>query len=687
MVPGYPRITFIALFFLGLSLVSCSGRQAAQTGTAVIPSPAASEDVPAATAQGQATSSEPTQESNSTISPSETGTAPTAATRTLTPLPYDWKDAPITPVISPHVLQIYEEGPKQGRNPNAFSVIGDCQAVPVVFMGPYELGTFAPPSNEAELWNVITHFKGSFARWGMAVRGGFTAASILTPMQADPKDCKSGETPLTCEFRIQNPSFVFITLETWLDPKTVDRYDGYLRKIMDYVVSHGAVPILMTKADSSEMRNGTHVFNPIIIQVAHDYDVPVINFWRAAQYLDNGGIDRNREGFHLSQAGYDLKNTLALRALYQTWSYIQANIQGGSGSATSVPTATATIPTPAGPQVTLPPCDGGCVFYGTAGSQDGVVTYQGVSAYNYATTQVTKILGEGFNLQDVSEDGKRLLANRSSDLYEVSLSDGSARLVSSSFYSLGKQGAYWDSTDSKIISLDEKNPIQTGTGTAMNLYPSPLDGRVYFENGSCSSQDFCQPKGVFLQQNGQVNPVEGVLHPVFSPDGKGMAYLNPAAATSENWYHINYVLFENPQVGVGSRRIFYLPDKHKWLQYPDVREMAFSPNGQKLFILDDVYYEYTENSLRLEAYLVDLPTGILYDFGKLTGNFGSFKPRLVWSPKGDKVLFFLTSMDANNQYHLSLYQSDLGTGDRFTTYQPDLLVSSEYFYITNLYWR
>ncbi len=249
------------------------------------------------------------------------------------------------PEISPHVLQIFQEGQAQGRDPHSFSVIGDCQAVPVVFMGPYELGTFTPPTDEGYLWDVVHTFKGSYARWGMAVRGGFTAASILSPMQADPKECKSGETPLTCEFRVHNPAYVFITLETWLDPKTVDRYDGYLRQIMDYVVSHGSIPILMTKADSSEMRNGTHVFNPIIIQVAHDYDVPVINFWRAAQYLDNSGIDRNREGFHLSQAGYDLKNTLALRALYKVWAMVNNNgAQGNAGAAnpTSTPVSTAT---------------------------------------------------------------------------------------------------------------------------------------------------------------------------------------------------------------------------------------------------------------------------------------------------------------------------------------------------------
>lgn len=682
-------VLLLAVGFVTMLLTACANSANEPSVSSPNPSQAPLQASTSALSAGQTPTGQPALESSPTLKSEDIVPAQTAAASpTLTPLSGDWRDAPIMPEISQHVIQIYQQGQAQGRDPHSFSVIGDCQAVPVVFMGPYELGTFTPPSDEGYLWDIIDYFKGSFARWGMAVRGGFTAASILTPMQADPQYCKSGETPLTCEYRVHNPAFVFITLETWLEPKTVDRYDGYLRKIMDYVVSHGSVPILLTKADSSEMRNGTHVFNPIIVQVAHDYDVPVVNFWRAAQYLDNSGIDRNREGFHLSQAGYDLKNTLALRALYKVWSLVNNSGSGKPGPAAATPTTSPTAPPQSGPMVTAPNCQGGCIFYGRAGSQDGVVKFQGVFALNYSTKDQTRIIGEGFNLQDVSQDGQRLLVNNGSNLYEVHLADGSSRLVSDVFYSLGKQGAYWNSDDSSIIFIDKNHPIQAEVGPAINLFASPLDNEIYFDGGTCTSQDFCESGGVYRQNSdGAVTPLEGILRPVFSPDGRSMAYLNPAAATNENWFHINYVLLEDPQKGISSRRIFYLPDKHKWLQYPDVREMAFSPDSQKLFILDDIYYEYTENSLRIETYMVNLQTGILYDFGKLTGTSGSFKPRLVWSPQGDKVMFFLTNLTSDNKYSLGLYQTDLTTGERLIPFDDGLLVSDEYFYITNLYWR
>jgi hypothetical protein len=686
------NIFILTTFFVLALLSACSSivpNDLSVTSTQV-------SEVPSATAissQAKKTSTEQPSTENKPKAPTNETTSSTELKINPTPRTSagDWRDAPIMPEISQHVFQIYHEGQIQGRDPHSFSVIGDCQAVPVVFMGPYELGTFVPPENESNLWDVINYFKGSFARWGMSVRGGFTAASVLSPMQADPKYCKSGETPLTCEYRIHNPAFVIITLETWLDPQTVDRYDGYLRRIMDYVIDHGSVPILLTKADSSEMRNGTHVFNPVIIQVAHDYDVPVINFWRAAQYLENGGIDPNREGFHLSQAGYNLKNTLALRTLYIVWKAVNVDNPSQSGSEvinTLTPTHEATNTPSANPVFLSPDCEGGCVFYTTAASRDGVVKFQGVDAYNYLTKKQTNVLGEGFDLQDVSKDGQRLLVNNAENLYEVDLVNNSIKLISDSFYSLGKQGAYWNSNDSSVIFIDKNHPARTETGTAFNLFPSPLDGSMYFESGSCTSQDFCQSAGVF-QQNADksITQLDSLSRPVFSTDGKWMAYLNPNAATNENWYHINYLMIEDPQRGIGSRRIFYLPDDHIWMRYPDIREFTFSPDSTKLFILDDIYSEYFENSLRIETYMVDLETGILYNYGQLVGQSGSFRPRLVWSPDGDKVLFFLTNMISDNKYSLGIFQTKLNTGERLIPYDQDVLVSDEYFYITNIYWR
>lgn len=619
----------------------------------------------------------------------------TSVTKTQGPPEIDWRDVPIMPPVSQRVLQIYQDGQAQGRNPHNFSVIGDCQAIPFVFMGPFERGELEPDSAESNLWYAINQFKGSFVREGMAVRGGFTAASILAPIQADPHYCIAGETPLTCEYRLHNPAFVLITLETWLDPNTVDRYEIYLRKILDYVIEHGTVPILLIKADSSELRSSTHVINPAIVRVARDYDVPVINFWRAAQYLDNYGIDPTREGFHLSQEGYDLKNILALRTLYTVWKAVESGVSSSTynasdnqGNSTATPTLQTTPISQPSPRVTVPDCDRGCIFFATASSQDGVVTSQGVFAYNYSTQTLTSMLDKGFDLQDVSEDGKRLLVNTTNRLYEINLANASAKLVSDSFFSLGKQSAYWKSDDSAIILIDQNNSFQTETGGAFNLFPSTRDEERYFESGSCTSKDFCQSSGVYrLNSDQSATRLDSYSRLVFSPNGKLVGFLNPAAATKYNYYHISYILLEETERGISSRRVFYFPEEGGFMVYPDVHDYAFSPENNKLFIIYDVYSAYFEKSLRIHTYMIDLNTGILYDFGSIKGISGSLNPRMVWAPQGNKILFFLTDETQDNQYSISIFQTNLDTGEKLTLYDQGIMISSDFLYITNLYWR
>jgi hypothetical protein len=649
-------------------------------------------NMPTNTPGSLSTSSEPafkspTQE-QTTSQPVET---PTQVTETPVPQAIDWQNVPILPDVSQHVIQIFNEGQAQGRDPHSFSVIGDCQAINFVFMGPLGRGELQPGNTESYLYDAINQFKDSFNRESISARGGFTAASILSPIQADPHYCKPGETPLSCEVRVNNPAYAFITLETWLDPSTIARYETYLRQILDYLLAHGVVPILMTKADSAEMHNGTHVINPAIVRVAYDYDVPVINFWRSAQYLPNYGIDPNREGFHLSQAGYDLKNILALRTLYKVWKTVDPG-NAGTGSGITTPGVTPTPSTSPSAQPPLllatPDCSGGCVFFATASSQDGVVGSQGVYAYEYTSQTLVRILGTGFDLQDVSKDGKKLLVNNGDQLYEINLTDNSNEFVSGSFYALGSQGAYWNSDDSRIIFLDQNTPLQTKTGTAINLYPSTNDGEQYVESGSCTSKDFCQSGGVYRFDSGSsATLLDSISRPVFSPDGKLLAYLNPAAATKDNYFHIGYLLLENHDQDLTSRRVIYFPIEHGFMFYPAVREYAFSPDSSKLFIIYDVYSAYYEKSLRLQTYLLDLKTGILYDFGSISGGSASLNPHLVWSPDGKKVLFFLANVTSDNQYEINVFQTSLDTGTKMIPYDQAILTSSNYFYITNIYWR
>jgi hypothetical protein len=618
-----------------------------------------------------------TEKPTETQSPVEPTPAPTIS---------DWRYAPISPEkISDRVFEIYQLGQSLGRDPYSFSVIGDCQSIPYVFMGPFGRGELEPDPAESQLWKAINSFYPSFKRWAVTARGGFTAASILNPLQADPDLCKPGETPLTCEFRLNNPAYVLITLETWLDPDSIERYEVYLRQIIDNVIERGAIPILLTKADAAELRSSQHIINPVIVNVAYEYQLPLVNFWKAAHYLDHNGIDPEREGFHLSQEGYDVKNILALRALYQVWTAVDGlnpTIVDAEQTPTSTPVPTKTPEV----QVSIPNCQRGCIYFGIANSHDGTVSNGGVFAYNVEEQILNPVLPDGFDLQDVSIDGNRLLANHNERLYEIKLTDGSYRLISDSFFYYGKLGAFWNEKE-EIIYLDRDTPIQTENGYAYHLIPSASDKSLLFQVGSCGSKDFCQSDGIYRQEpDGNITKLEKFISPKFSPDGSRVAFLNPDAAKEQNYYHIWYMLMEDTDVGAASRRVLYFPEEHGFMVYPEVETYAFSPDSNMLIIIYNVYSEYYRHSLRLQTYLWNLNNGILYEYGKLEGVSASLSPRMVWSPDGNQVLFFLTDL-IEEEYSISIFQTDLTTGEQLEIFDKDLITNSDFIYLTNLYWR
>ena len=78
-------------------------------------------------------------------------------------------------------------------------------------------------------------------------------AAVLSPLWADP-DLPTGENPLACELRVNNPSIAIISEEEdWSGD--VAKYGTYLRQVIEYAIAQGVVPILATKADNLEGGN------------------------------------------------------------------------------------------------------------------------------------------------------------------------------------------------------------------------------------------------------------------------------------------------------------------------------------------------------------------------------------------------------------------------------------------------
>lgn len=272
-----------------------------------------------------------------TVTPTagETPLPPTAAApaATLSPtaqvydpnVPESWVYLPVLPeTVSQRVRELYEKGKTSGLNQEAFSKVGDCETYSPYFLAPfdlketgYRLGTYS------SLESAISAYAGSFERASEAADPGASVAWALSPLWADPAVCRSGETPLICEIRLHKPAIALVMFGT-NDVNTSSRegFEANLRRLLDLAIANNVVPVLVTKADNLE---GDGSVNTIIARVAHEYEIPLLNMWRAMQTLPSGGL--MDDGIHLTyaqpyfdlpenmQMGWPVRNLVTLQML------------------------------------------------------------------------------------------------------------------------------------------------------------------------------------------------------------------------------------------------------------------------------------------------------------------------------------------------------------------------------------
>jgi len=277
--------------------------------------------------------SQPEIESTSvTVKTTQAATEIAAITQESAPTPHptlapdEWMNLPIIPQVTDTAREIYQRGLEMGRDPNVFSKVGDCQTNTGFYLVDFDHeGWYSLGEEYAYLQDTIDYYQGSFSRTSLAMRDGYNVAAILTPLRADPKQCEKGETPIACEFRLNNPSIAIISLETNFNDRPADDYGKYMRVIIEYAIEQGVVPILATKGDNLE---GDNSINAEIAEIAVEYDIPLWNLWAALQPLPHQGHDMQlNDGFHLSFArnffdqpknmlsGWPWRNLTALQAL------------------------------------------------------------------------------------------------------------------------------------------------------------------------------------------------------------------------------------------------------------------------------------------------------------------------------------------------------------------------------------
>jgi hypothetical protein len=226
--------------------------------------------------------------------------------------PEDWRDWPIVPQISDSAVEIYLRGLEDSVDSDAFSIVGDCLSIPERLFRKVSWGDFELPEGFEDHRATVDQFTSMWNRQPVTVDGGFVPASMFSSYFSDPERCGAYETPLDCEFRINNPSILFISIGTDQEEGTEDDFEFYMREIIEYSIERDVLPIITTKADPTD-ENFT--LNYIMAQLAIEYDIPLWNFWAAVQHLPNTALNPVT-GIHLTAEGNEIRRLTALQVLH-----------------------------------------------------------------------------------------------------------------------------------------------------------------------------------------------------------------------------------------------------------------------------------------------------------------------------------------------------------------------------------
>jgi len=304
----------LALLVVFLALSACAptrtplaatspASEAADAAPATRPAPVVQQNAGPTPSAATATAVAALAGSDATLAPQPTPTTEPAATVTPQPSPTPLgpqaingiplsEIAPLPPEVAANVRAIYARGQELGRDPRAFSKLGDSTLLNPHFLGPFDSGDYNL-GDFAHLQPTIDRWAGSFARHGVGAHFGLHSWTVFDPMWADPEWCEGGEDVITCEFRLQNPSVLFVRLGS-NDAGSPDGFRFNVKKVIEFAIERGVIPIIGTKADRFE---GSNENNDILRALAGDYDVPLWDFDRLAGSLPNHGLDT--DGIHL----------------------------------------------------------------------------------------------------------------------------------------------------------------------------------------------------------------------------------------------------------------------------------------------------------------------------------------------------------------------------------------------------
>jgi hypothetical protein len=211
--------------------------------------------------------------------------------------------------VRENVREIYRRGQLLGRNAQAFSKLGDSLIATPSFLVPFDTGLYNLGEYDY-LQPAIDYFAGSFERYGVALRPGLHTWGVFDPLWANKEWCSANEDLLACEVRLNNPGVLLILLGT-NDAGNPPGFDYNMRKVIEYSLENGIIPVIVTKADRFE--GPDNINNEILRQIAADFQVPLWDYDLVAETLPARGLTEDQ--IHLTVYP---ENDYTLAEAYQT---------------------------------------------------------------------------------------------------------------------------------------------------------------------------------------------------------------------------------------------------------------------------------------------------------------------------------------------------------------------------------
>lgn len=192
--------------------------------------------------------------------------------------------------VQEHVREIYAQGRLRGRNGSAFSKLGDSLIATPSFFTQFDAGVYDLGPYEY-LQPAIDYFAGSYERYGVALRPGLHAWGVFDPLWANKDWCQPNETMIACEIRLNNPGVLLILLGT-NDSGSPGNFAHNIRKVVEFCIENGVVPVLVTKADRFEGPENTN--NNLLREIAGEYSIPLWDYDLVAGTIPDRGLQEDQ---------------------------------------------------------------------------------------------------------------------------------------------------------------------------------------------------------------------------------------------------------------------------------------------------------------------------------------------------------------------------------------------------------